>query len=80
MTPDSMVYIKFGSHRARDYGMRAIGRKAQGYWSLRRNTGPGGCYTVTRAEVEKMRAYSKHARFTILRGPYMDLSPCWDFS
>lgn len=74
------VYVKFGSHRAREYGFRAIGRKPQGYWSLRRRTGPGGCYAITHDEVVQMRAYSKHARFTILRGPFQDLNKCWDFS
>lgn len=72
-----MIYIRFSSHRARDYGLRAIDRKPQAYWSLTRNTHPGGVYAVTEAEAEQMRAYSDHARFTRLRGPYDDLRECW---
>lgn len=71
-----MPYIRFGSHRARQYGLQALDRRPQGFWSLRRRTGPGGVYLLTDAEVERMRAYSDHARFTVVRGPYDDLLEC----
>ena len=79
MSEEPTVYVRFSSHRARTYGLRALDRKPQAYFSFDRATGPGGCYLVTEAEVAAMRASSKHARFTILRGPYDDLSPCWKF-
>ena len=72
-----MIYIRFASHRAREYGLRALDRQPQAYWSLARETGPGGVYAVTEAECQAMRAYSDHARFTRLRGPYEDLRECW---
>lgn len=71
-----MLYIRFSSHRARQYGLRALDRKPQAYWSLARRTHPGGVYAVTEDEARAMREYSNHARFTRLRGPYTDLHPC----
>jgi hypothetical protein len=73
---DQMVFIRFGSHRARDYGLRALSRRPKSFFSLRRNTSPGGVYQVTLAEVALMRAYSQHARFTSFKDRG-DLSPCW---
>lgn len=32
--PEGMVAIRLGSHRAREYFMRSIGRRAQGYYSF----------------------------------------------
>jgi hypothetical protein len=72
-----VIYIRFSSHRAREYGLRALDRKPQAYWSLKRRTGPGGVYLVTEDEARAMRAYSGHARFTRLRGPFEDLWECW---
>lgn len=72
-----MIYIRFSSHRARDYGLRALDRKPQFYYSWSRRTHPGGVCTVTEDEARAMRAYSDHARFTRLRGPYTDLLLCW---
>lgn len=77
--PEGYLFIRFGSHRAREYGLRAIERKPIAYFSLRRATGPGGCYRVTVPEAQAIRAYSRHARYTVLRGPFGDLSPCWKF-
>ena len=74
--PD-LIYIRFGSHRARQYGLRALDRKPRAYWSMQRKTGPGGVYAVTEDEARAMRAYSCHARFTRLRGPFTDLCECW---
>lgn len=71
------VYVRFGSHRARDYGFRALGRKPQGFFSNNRETGPGGTYLVTPDELEVMRNFSRLVRFTILRGPHNDLMKCW---
>ena len=71
------VFVRFGSHRARDYGLRAIGRHPQAFWSLRRNTHPGGVYEITEAEVSVIQQ-EPHARFTRLRGPFDDLRRCWD--
>lgn len=72
-----MPFIRFGSHRARMYGLQALPRKPQAYWSFKRDTGPGGVYEVTEEEIARMRASSHHARFTRLRGPYDDLRECW---
>lgn len=71
------MFVKFGSHRARQYGLRALDRKPQAYYSFARKTGPGGVYKVTIAEAERMRASSVHAKFTVLRGPYEDLQECF---
>jgi len=70
-------YIRFASHRAREYGLRALPRRPQAYYSFRRQTGPGGVYLVTEPEIDQMRASSGHARFTRLRGPVDDLLECW---
>jgi hypothetical protein len=75
----TLVFIRFSSHRARSYGLRALNRTPIAYFSLRRETGPGGVYRVSEDEVEVMRTSSKHARFSRLRGPFDDLSPCWQF-
>lgn len=75
--PEDFVYIRFSSHRARTYGLRAIERQPQAYWSLKRETGPGGVYAVTPAELHVMLEYSRHVRLTCLRGPYEDLRECW---
>jgi len=72
-----MIYIRFSSHRARAYGLRALDRKPQAYYSFKRRTHPGGVYAVTEDEARAMRAYSNHARFTRLRGPFEDLWECW---
>lgn len=72
-----MIYIRFSSHRARQYGLRALDRKPQAYWSMRRRTHPGGVYAVTEAEIATMRVSWRHARFTRLRGPFADLRQCW---
>jgi hypothetical protein len=79
VSADDLIFVRFGSHRARSYGLRALSRKPQAYFSLRRKTGPGGVYLVTRAEATQMQAASQHARFTELRGPFDDLQPCWRF-
>lgn len=72
-----MIYIRFASHRAREYGLRCVHRKAQSFYSWDRSFHPGGVFAVTEDECERMRAYSTHARFTRLRGPYDDLRECW---
>lgn len=74
--PESLIYIRFGSHRARQYGLGALDRKPQGYWSMTRHTHPGGVYAVTAAEYARIRETS-HAPCTRLRGPYDDLMECW---
>lgn len=71
------MFIRFSSHRARHYGLRAITRTPTAFYSLRRATGPGGVYQVTPAEALVMRESSGHARFTELRAPYDDLMECW---
>ena len=71
------MYIRFTSHRARQYGLRALTRTPESYFSYRRQTGPGGVYLVTEDEIRDMRAYSDHARFTRLQGPHDDLLRCW---
>lgn len=73
-----MIYIRFASHRARQHGLRELDREPQGYWSMRRESYPGGIYGVTEAEYQKLRAsVSHHVRFTKIRGPYDDLRKCW---
>lgn len=76
-----MIYIRFASHRARDYALRTLDRKPQAYWSLRRSSGKG-IYAVTEAELETIRTKGgQHAQhFTQLRAPYDDLGECWNFS
>jgi hypothetical protein len=71
------MFIRFSSHRAREYGLQALSRTPQAYWSMQRKTHPGGVYDVTEQEAEQIQAYSGHARFTVLRGPYDDLHHCW---
>lgn len=80
MSNSTETYIRFGSHRARDYGLRAISRSPQSYYSNRRKTGPGGVYKVTRAEAEVIRSSSRHARFSFLRAPHDDLKETWSFT
>jgi hypothetical protein len=76
-----VIYIRFGSHRAREYGLRALGRRPQAYFSLTRETGPGGVYAVSEEEYTAIRAAIAGARWqhsvTRLRGPYDDLMECW---
>jgi hypothetical protein len=71
-----MIYIRIGSHRARQYAFDAIGRKPQGYWSWQRRS-TGGFYAVTEAEYAAIRAAAAGCRWatstTRLRGPYDDL-------
>lgn len=79
MTADApLIYIRFASHRARHYGLQALDRKPQGFWSLTRKTHPGGVYAVTHDEIAQMRAASDHARFTRVQGPFEDLMQCVD--
>lgn len=80
---NALIYVRFGSHRAREYGLRALAqlpdaRKPESFFSLKRETGPGGVYAVTETEITAMRSYSRHARFTRLKGPHGDLMPCWE--
>lgn len=77
MTDNAGVYIRFSSHRARQYGLRALPYVPQAFFSLLRETGPGGVYAVSEADITTMREASRHARFTRLRGPYNDLHRCW---
>lgn len=72
-----MKFVKFTSHRARDYALRELERKPTSFFSTQRETGTGGVYEVTEAEIVAMRNGSRHARFTILRPPYDDLMECW---
>ena len=72
-----MPFIRFSSHRARSYGLRALDRHPQAYFSFHRKTGPGGVYEVTAEEIARMKARLGHARFTVLRAPYSDLIQCW---
>lgn len=71
-----MRFIRFGSRRARHYGLEAIKRRPKSYYSWQRTTYPGGVYAVTDEEIAQMRSYSSHARFTVLRKPYGDLMEC----
>jgi hypothetical protein len=78
-----MIFIRFSSHRARAYGLRALDRTPQAYYpafTSSRKPGAGGIYLVTEAEIAAMRAYSDHARFTRVRGPYDDLRECLTWS
>lgn len=71
-------FVSFPSHRAREYGLRALDRHPKSYFSFKRKLGHGGTYRVSKEEIDTMRAYSKHARFSIVKNPY-DLQPCWTF-
>ena len=73
-----MPYIRFSSHRAREYGLRALDRRPLSYYSWKRKTGPGGVYELTEEEIAKLRG-ERLVRFTRLRGPYDDLLRCIDW-
>lgn len=73
------MYVKFTSHRSRDYAMRLLGyvrgSYPQGYYSWDRETGKG-TYKLTPEQLEFITG--KHlVWFTVLRGPYDDLRKCW---
>ncbi len=76
-----MKYVRFTSHRARQYAFRALGydreHSPEGFYSFRRPMAPGGCYRLTDEEVERIRGMHL-VHFTILRGPYDDLLRCWE--
>jgi hypothetical protein len=77
-----MVYVKFTSHRSRDYGFRAIASagldKPQGFYSWSRNFHPGGCYQLSDEQFKALTAStSRLVRYTKVRGPYTDLLECW---
>lgn len=78
---ENRVYVRFASHRAREYGLRALTRTPQAFYSLRRETGRG-VYALTAEELATIRASVARARWatsiTVLRGPYDDLHPCWE--
>ncbi len=73
-TRHATVFVKFTSHRSRDYGLREIGKR-QSYFSTKRKTGYG-VYPATYLEIQTLRKCNR-ARFTILRAPYEDLMECW---
>jgi hypothetical protein len=73
---EPLIFIRFSSHSSRSYALRALDRKPQGYWSLKRKTGPGGVYAVTEAEIAILRQ-SRYVHFTRVRGPHDDLLECW---
>lgn len=71
-----MAYVKFTSHRSRDYAARKLGGLGQSYYSFQRDTGYG-TYQLTDEQIASIRgAHLIH--FTRLRGPYTDLLRCWD--
>lgn len=72
-------FIRFGSHRARDYGFRVLGldnQRTQSFYSLRRNTASGGVYLLTPEQIAAIRGQHL-VNFTVLRGPFDDLLHCW---
>lgn len=76
-----MPYIKFPSHRARQYALRELEARGvaecQAYYSWRRSEG-NGIYLVTDEQLAVLdHAHSQHVRFTRLRGPFDDLRMCW---
>lgn len=79
---EGMILVAFPSHRARQYGLRAIGRKATAYcyydWARRvPTTAKGGAYAVTRKELETLkveRERNSHRgfnmnQFSVIRDP-----------
>ena len=59
-----MPFIRFSSHRARSYGLRALDRHPQAYFSFHRKTGPGGVYEVTAEEIARLGDQAVHVRGT----------------
>lgn len=71
-----MPFIKFTSHRSRDYALQCLDRKPPAYFSYKRETGRG-VYELTHQEIATIRTHSRAGGFTLLRGPYDDLMQCW---
>lgn len=78
-TSSSATFVRFHSHRARDYGLRVLDRYPKAFYSLSHRPEKAGIYLVTPAEADKMRKSSSHARFDILKLPEaFNLAPCWE--
>ena len=76
MEKEGRVFVKFGSHRTRDYGLRLIERLgAQGYYSWSRNTGHG-VYEVTEDELKLLKEMIKRGTPTRFKDGD-DLMKCW---
>lgn len=73
------IVVSFPSHRARDNAVRHILRREPLWlWSARRAS--YGYAALLPMEVRRLIRHKKEGgrlRFTILRGPYDDLYPCW---
>lgn len=73
MNQDSEIFVKFLSHRARDYGLSAIGEpKPQSYYlsfsSPRANLKHRGIYKLTKKQLEALRSDGRsHAKFTVMK-------------
>ena len=71
------IFIKFSSHRSREYGLQELGAR-QAFYSLYRETGRG-CYQVEESELLKLKE-NKRIHFSKLRAPFDDLHECIKFA
>jgi hypothetical protein len=77
-----MTFVKFPSHRARQYALRELRMAGllteplQGYYSYDRSL-HHGCYEMSDAQVNAIETSScRLVHFTKLRGPFTDLIKC----
>lgn len=69
-----IVWIRFGSHRAREKALSAVPEmREKGHFSFRRETGRGAYpWPAERlADLERIKGWTR------LRGPFNDLMKCW---
>ena len=73
------VVVSFMSHRARDNAMRLLKRKPTFLYSWDRGRSGKGYAAILPIELKRVRSIGPRTtmRFTVLRGPYDDLAPCW---
>lgn len=89
--PDVVAYVKFPSHRARDYSLAvlkvdmALGHPfPKAYYisfvSPRAQLKHYGIYGVSAMQLrvlQNAKQERSHVRFTVLKPPYNDLMECW---
>lgn len=73
---DTVVFIRYVSHRARHRLYIFLERKPTSYYSLRRPC-TYGIGAITPEEEAQLRK-AKVKGWTRLRGPYEDLCQCWE--
>lgn len=68
-------FIKFNSHRAREYGLALIGKRPS-FFSFDRDTGRGA-FQVSEKEIAQLKDSPRAHYFSVMREPYNDLAKCW---